>query len=455
MAYLGSSATVDEWIDEWTAAFNVDRVTKKFYTDYKAIHSLFQEKMTGVPPGDRAWLASVLLNRLMFVYFLQKKGFLDGGNEGYLEDKLKASAGKDQFYTEFLALLFFEGFAKPNGKRSPETQAKLGEIRYLNGGLFLEHPIEQRARSAGKTISLPDSVFKELFKLFGSFSWNLNDKPGGQDNEINPDVLGYIVEKYINQKAFGAYYTRPEITGYLCERTIHRLILDAVNTPDQSIEAAKKAGLPVRAYQSVADLLKKLDPPLATKLLDDVLPSLALLDPACGSGAFLVAAMKTLIDVYAALFGWVKFNGSPALKARLTDIETSHASLDYFIKKRIITDNLFGVDIMEEAVEIARLRLFLTLAASADSVEELEPLPNIDFNILRGNSLIGLMHVDPKGFDQKDLFLPPYEQVLRDRDIQLDVYRHASGYTDDLTALRDKIAGVNANAQNTLVLRHS
>jgi len=450
LAFLDPSATVDDWIDEWTAAFDVERVTKSFYTEYKAIHALFQKKLDMIPAADRAWLASVLLNRLMFVYFLQKKGFLDGGNESYLEDKLKASKGKDKFYTDFLTLLFFEGFAKPKDKRSPEAKAKLGEIRYLNGGLFLEQPIEQRAAKAGKTVGLPDSVFRELFKLFGSFSWNLNDKPGGQDNEINPDVLGYIVEKYINQKAFGAYYTRPEITGYLCERTIHRLILDAVNTPEQIIESSKKVGLPIRSFKSVGDLLKKLDPALAAKLLEGVLPSLALLDPACGSGAFLVAAMKTLIDIYAAVFGWIKFNGSPALKARLKKIEADHASLDYFIKKRIISDNLFGVDIMEEAVEIARLRLFLALAASANTVEELEPLPNIDFNILRGNSLIGLMHVDATGFNQKNLFLPPYEQVLRDRDRQLHVYRNAAEYMDDLTTLRDKIAEVNGQAQDTL-----
>lgn len=462
LAYLQSSATVDEWIDEWTAAFDVERVTKKFYTDYKAIHSLFQEELRGVPKADRAWLASVLLNRLMFVYFLQKKGFLDGGNESYLEDKLKASAGKDRFYVDFLTLLFFEGFAKPWPKRSDVAKKELGpegRIRYLNGGLFLEHPIEQKARKADKTVSLPDSVFHKLFDLFGSFSWNLNDKPGGQDNEINPDVLGYIVEKYINQKAFGAYYTRPEITGYLCERTIHRLILDAVNTPEQSVASAKKAGLPVRSYKTVADLLKKLDPALATKLLDDVLPGLALLDPACGSGAFLVAAMKTLIDIYAAVFGWVKFNGSPDLKARLKKIEADHASLDYFIKKRIITDNLYGVDIMEEAAEIARLRLFLALAASANEVEELEPLPNIDFNILRGNSLIGLMHVDAKRVEAKGktghlgglLFVQnSYADVLADRNRQLENYRHFSAYAEDLTSLRDGISAINQQAQDTL-----
>ena len=160
--------------------------------------------------------------------------------------------------------------------------------------------------------------------------------------------------------------------------------------------------------------------------------------------------MKTLIDIYAAVFGWIKFNGSPALKNRVKKIEADHASLDYFIKKRIITDNLFGVDIMEEAVEIARLRLFLALAASANTVEELEPLPNIDFNILRGNSLIGLMHVDAKGFSQKNLFLPPYDQVLNDRDRELQHYRNTAEYVEDLAALRDKIAEVNGQAQQTL-----
>ena len=80
--------------------------------------------------------------------------------------------------------------------------------------------------------------------------------------------------------------------------------------------------------------------------------------------------------------------------------EQEHKSLNYFIKKRIITDNLYGVDIMGEGAEIARLRLFLALVAAADTVDQLEPLPNIDFNILAGNSLIGLMHVDAKGFEK-------------------------------------------------------
>ncbi len=448
LAFLDPSSTVDNWIAEWTKAFDVERVTKKFYEDYKLLHALFKDAAKNVPtPNDRPWLASVTLNRLMFVYFLQRKGFLDNGNEHYLEQKLAASKklGKNRFYDSFLALLFFEGFAKPETKRSAAAKAALGDIRYLNGGLFLEHPIEQAAEKAGKPIDWPDSVFDSALAFFASFSWNLNDIPGGEDNEINPDVLGYILEKYVNQKAFGAYYTRPEITNYLCERTIHRLILDGINTKGPGVP-----GLPFRNFDSVQQLLKKLDDKLASRLLDDVLPGLSLLDPACGSGAFLVAAMKTLINIYAAIYSWIEFHGSKHLKEQLAAIRKNHASLDYFIKWRIITDNLYGVDIMPEAVEIARLRLFLSLAASVEKAEQLEPLPNIDFNIMAGNSLIGLLNVKPAAFDQGKLFGQSYDQIVADRDRQLQNYRHTAAYADDLTALRDNITEINNKAQEKL-----
>jgi Schlafen, AlbA_2/MmeI, DNA-methyltransferase domain len=215
---------------------------------------------------------------------------------------------------------------------------------------------------------VPDKAFENILALFQRYSWNLNDTPGGDDNEINPDVLGYIFEKYINQKAFGAYYTRTEITEYLCGRSIHRLILNAVNTPEVA-KAHPIAGAKIRDYQTIADLLMDLDAPLCRELLFDVLPNLSLLDPACGSGAFLVAAMKVLINVYSAVIGKIKFLGQRSLTDWLSRVEHEHKSLNYFIKKTIVTDNLYGVDIMEEATEIAKLRLFLALVAAAESVD--------------------------------------------------------------------------------------
>jgi hypothetical protein len=427
-------------------ALDVERVTKRFYEDFSGQHLAFLELIRGVPDErKRRWYASVLLNRLMFVYFLQRKGFINGGQLDYLQDQLRQSQqrGKDRYFREFLKLLFFEGFAKPEDKRSAEARQRLGKVRYLNGGLFLPHQVEEEFPD----LHVPDRAFENLFALFERYSWNLNDTPGGADDEINPGVLGYIFEKYINQKAFGAYYTRPEITEYLCERTVHRLILDAVNTP------GIPGVVPARQFDAVADLLLNLDPDLCRRLLLDVLPGLTLLDPACGSGAFLVAAMKTLINVYAAIVGKIKFLKDNTLRRWLADAERAHRSLNYFIKKRIITDNLYGVDIMEEAVEIAKLRLFLALVAAAESADQLEPLPNIDFNILAGNSLVGLMRVDDQDFERRhrqgNLFRKSYREVLTEKNRLIDQYRHAT-YADDLTALRNDIDQRKQAARETL-----
>src|SRR4030066_248686 len=376
-------------------ALDIERVTKKFYREFSDERIHFLDLIEGIDnERERPWDASILLNRLMFIYFLQQKYFLDNGNINYLQHKLtesKQEFGTDKYFPVFLKALFFEGFAKPANERSDDAGKLLGNIKYLNGGLFLPHRIE----SNYKNIHVPDKAFENILELFGSYSWNLNDIPGGKDDEINPDVLGYIFEKYINQKAFGAYYTRPEITEYLCEHTIHRLVLDGVNSP------GIPGVLPPCQFDDIGDLLINLDASLCKKLLHDVLPGLRLLDPACGSAAFLVAAMKTLINIYAAVIGRIEFLTDRNLKQGVGGTKKKNPNINYFIKKAIITENLFGVDIMEEAIEIAKLRLFLALVAAAHSVDELEPLPNVDFNILTGNSLIGLMHITDKEFDQR------------------------------------------------------
>lgn len=426
-------------------ALDVERVTKRFYQDFQKMHLEFLGLIEGInDEKDKRWYASVLLNRLMFIYFLQGKLFLDKGDPRYLQNKLDQSKakGKDIFYEVFLKALFFEGFAKPEDKRSKETNDLLGKIKYLNGGLFLRHRIEIEY----KDIKIPDIAFENLLKLFSSYSWNLNDTIGGKADEINPDVLGYIFEKYINQKAFGAYYTRPEITEYLCSQTIHKLVLDSINSPGHP------GVFPAINFESIGELILRLDAPLCKKLIYEVLPKMRLLDPACGSGAFLVQAMKKLVDIYSAVIGRIEFLSDSNLKAWVEDIKTKHPSINYFIKKKIITDNLYGVDIMEEAVEIAKLRLFLALVSSVSSASELEPLPNIDFNILPGNSLIGLMKVDDVEFENrnKNLFRKSYQEILDEKNRQIETFRHATTYAEDLASLRDGIATIKQNAQKTL-----
>jgi len=429
-------------IKKLSASMDIERVTKRFYADFSGLRLDFTTLIQGIDhEADRDWYASVLLNRLMFVYFFQKRGFIQNDRQ-YLDEKLTASKarGDDLFYSEFLTALFFEGFAKPKDQRSPEAQTLLGDIRYLNGGLFLRHPLEIKYPD----IRIPDSAFANVLTLFARYSWYLDDTPGGQDNEINPDVLGYIFEKYINQKAFGAYYTRTEITGYLCERTINAVIVDKVNE------------ISTRQYEDIGDILLRLDADLCRKLLD-ILPRLSILDPACGSGAFLVAAMKTMLNIYAAIYGKIRFLNDTNLTAQLKTIDDGHPSINYYIRKRIITDNLYGVDIMEEAAEIARLRLFLFLVSSAQTVEQLEPLPNIDFNIMHGNSLIGLLKVDEMRFNatgQPEMFqgakAARYRELLKEKNRLIESYRNASSLVEDLTSLRKNIDAHKADAYATL-----
>ncbi len=454
---------VTEVADKLKDALDVERVTKKFYKEYREHHIEFQDLIEGIPDErDRRWYASVLLNRLMFIYFLQKKFFLDNGKDNYLQEKLAAAPRGEKYwyYETFLKTLFFEGFAKPEHLRSRGAKQLLGKIKYLNGGLFLPHRIEE----AYENIRIQNRAFENILALFDGYSWNLNDAPGGKDNEINPDVLGYIFEKYINQKATGAYYTRPEITEYLCEQTIYKLILEKINAlslppkpvPEQSsMFAPDQAGMFLtRRYDSMADLLLNLDAPLCRRLLAEILPELSILDPACGSGAFLVAAMKTLVNIYSAIVGKIQFLHDGYLTHWYTQAQDEHASLSYHIKKLIITNNLYGVDLMEEGSEIAKLRLFLALVASAERVEQLEPLPNIDFNILSGNALVGFLRIDEREFDERmerePLLRKNYRDFVRETTHAIRTYRRNEAYAENLVGMRDEIQEKKEQVASTL-----
>src|SRR6266700_6122615 len=175
-----------------------------------------------------------MLNRLMFVYFIQKKSLLAtsgrrelDGDRDYLSHKLKevqARYDNNQFYSfyrQFLLRLFHEGLGRR--ERSPELEALLGNVPYLNGGLFDVHVLEHEYPD----IQIADDAFERIFAFFNEFDWHLDDRPLRNDREINPDVLGYIFEKYINQKQMGAYYTKEDITEYISKNTIIPYIVEA------------------------------------------------------------------------------------------------------------------------------------------------------------------------------------------------------------------------------------
>ena len=325
---------------------------------------------------------------------------------------------------------------------------------YLNGGLFLHHKLEldeQHQPRLGTTLRIPDAAFEGVFEVFAAFTWHLDDTPGGDDDEINPDVLGYIFEKYINQKAFGAYYTRPEITGYLAERSIHRLILERVH----AARACPSCGLPeIEVRHSVPTCWRAWTHAPRSSWSNEVLPVHHPARPGRAVPArFWWRRSKCLINVYSAVVGRAESGRQqrPASLAEAHPDRTTPASATTSSAASSPTTCTAWTS-WKRPREIAKLRLFLAMVSSVRKVDELEPLPNIDFNILPGNSLVGLMRVDEHEFDaqeqQGDLFRKSYRELLdeKNRGSTPTATPPTMGQSVNLRELRDDIDDAMAEA---------
>lgn len=462
------------------AAF-VEQLTKRFFQRFKAEHSAFQAMVHGCPTAsEREWYSALLLHRLMFLYFLQQRGWLDS-DTNYLRNRLalmQQLRGKNQalnFYRHFLLRLLHEGLGQPAQSRPPDLLALIGTVPYFSGGLFDRCALE----CAHPAIEIGDAAFARIFAFFDSFTWVLDDRPLSAEHEINPDVLGYVFEQYINKKQMGAYYTQDDITGYIATATIIPFLCDELArhcphafqptgpiwqmlraNPDRYIYTAARKGvdrpLPTAIAAGLQDVARRQQwnqpaPPafglpcetwrdhiarrtritelrariatgelcsinnMVTANLDlrqfaldiisnsadpgvlqacyQTLQQLSVLDPTCGSGAFLLAALKLLEPLYAACLermAVLQMSPLPLLAPHLTLCQPPNlGQCRYALRKAILLNNLYGVDIMREAVEICKLRLFLALLAPLESPNQLEPLPDIDINIRAGNSLSG------------------------------------------------------------------
>lgn len=468
---------------------NNEKVTKAFYDKFKKEHGSFLQFIKGISDkANQDWYASLMLNRLMFCYFIQKKGFLDD-NKNYLRDKLKACKerkGKVKFYSfyrDFLLVLFHKGLNEPT--QNQEVKIEIGKIPYLNGGLFDEHELEKTHTS----IEIDDKAFERLFDFFDQYEWHLDTSVTATGKDINPDVIGYIFEKYINDRAnMGAYYTKEDITDYISKNCIIPYLFDetkrnypkgfnadgelwqmvktsgdeyvydsvkkGVEEPlpkeiEQGIKEVSKRtewnkpatinyALPTEIWREVVDrrnrytdvkskiakgdiqqindfitynlnirqfaqdTVENTNDPELLKHFYKALNNVTIIDPTCGSGAFLFAAMNILEPLYESCIQRMENFVAEATKGKYKYFEEvlaqvkspEHPNLQYFIYKSIILRNLYGVDIMKEAVEIAKLRLFLKLVATVEADYRkpnlgLEPLPDIDFNIRAGNTLVG------------------------------------------------------------------
>ena len=311
-----------------------------------------------------------MMGRIVFLYFIQKKGWLavpkgkkwGEGNYDYLYQLYKEISREDQpyFYEKRLVPLFFECFT------DKKSESETNDLRfpYLNGGLFdktQDQPFDK--------VNLPYSIFTELFDTFNSYNFTVyEDAPNEHTVAVDPEMLGHIFENLLeDNKDKGAFYTPKEIVHYMCKESLKTFLLSKI-TPDGQSEEVKDVITKIIEHEPLNEK-EKIYIKEKGSIITTSLENVKICDPAIGSGAF---PMGLLQEIY-------------YIKITLQQLGITPEQTDALIKKHIIEQNIYGVDIDAGAVDIARLRFWLSLVVD----EQLpQPLPNLDFKIMQGNSLL-------------------------------------------------------------------
>lgn len=356
-----------------TEAFSVERLNKEFFTGYKNQYKKFMKEL----PDNKANRDYVkkLLGRLVFLQFLQKKGWMgvpasrsdwNGGDKNYLSHLIEHYNGNDRLLSDVLELLFFETLNKE--RQGDVVDTRLGEnikIPYLNGGLFEKDDIDKL------NIDFPYSYFNELMQFFDAYNFTIDENdPDDSEVGVDPEMLGHIFENLLedNKKKEGIYYTPKEIVQYMCRQSIIQYL--------KTHEPAPQYAEPIKQLINNDIVMPVLQAKDIASRLTQLLKNVKVCDPAIGSGAF---PMGILYVLYHAIH-------------HLQPHAEPNKSFDSTKTKReIIQNNIFGVDIEQGAVDIARLRFWLALVVDA---EEPQPLPNLDYKITCGNSLLSRYPID-------------------------------------------------------------
>lgn len=345
-----------------------------------------------------------LMNRLIFIKFLEDRGIVDENLLLTMRRDYEDGMRLDDFYSSYLHPLFYHVFNQKRDNREGRAADLFEDTPYLNGGLFrpvLTHGIDLGESDytlddlihLERRFDVDDEILADIIDLLESYQFTTNGgevaRLEAQDQDtLDPSVLGNVFEKSINylagetgrQKDLGAFYTPDEITRFVASETIRPVALEKlkerlVNRGWNEVE--------VDRYEEIETLISDLPPSGGViAALQETLDTVTVCDPACGSGHFLTSVLDELMSIRKAL-----------LRHHLEDTLDSQDVME--LKKRTIRENIFGVDIVAPAVEIAKLRVWLSVISTLDPdiVENLDDteiaLPNVAFNIRTGNSLIG------------------------------------------------------------------
>jgi adenine-specific DNA-methyltransferase len=369
-------------------AFDVEKLTKRFYEGYKELFEYVSKVLLAAnshpyfnDPIRLQQFVQRLLGRVMFLYFLQKKGFLNEDRD-FLKTQYKQLApdpDDHDFYTHVLEPLFFDIL----NKQRSNSSSQFGKIPYLNGGLF------ERDYGAGildnigletpERVSLPNSLFdptgdKGVLKFFNSYNFTVAENtPDNEDIAIDPETLGKVLENLLEsteRSKSGTFYTPRSIVHFMCVESLSRYLADETGLDIEFIKRLTEFD-PTFPNFEVNELTKD-----QAKQLKQALTSVRICDPAVGSGAFPMGMMQIILAVKQAI---AYREGTSIRRGSLAMSEW---------KREIVANNLFGVDIKTEAVEIAKLRMWLSMIVDIPHIDDVEPLPNLDYKLMGGNSLI-------------------------------------------------------------------
>ena len=380
-------------LKDLTKAFSVDAVSDMFFDGYKKqyediiqyitgkrmvkVANKWEEKMVGAPCGEMiqefAHFANPeksirdyvkkLMGRLVFLQFLQKKGWLGvpanaawgEGDTEFIQNLFVQCQDKDHFVDNVLEPLFNDlNTERKNDLSTINFQLSTLKVPYLNGGLF------EREATDETNFPLPAKYMKSLLDFFASYNFTIDENdPDDAEVGVDPEMLGRIFENLLeDNKDKGAFYTPKEIVSYMCRES-----LIAYLQTDIEDEPTKEA---IRQFVTTHNTTVLGENEAFRRQVDEALKNVKICDPAIGSGAFPMGLLKELFQCRTALEG----------------ISQHQAAA---IKKHIIQQNIYGVDIERGAVDIARLRFWLSLIVDEETPQA---LPNLDFKIMQGNSLL-------------------------------------------------------------------
>jgi len=404
-------------LDQLEEAFDVEKVTKEFFGKYRELFLKIKEALDKILLKDdrvksdfeskninTVDFSKKLLGQIVFLYFLQKKGWFGvardadwgTGPKNFLRDLFEGKHGKyKNFYNDILEPLFYEALRNDRSYDDDYYRLFNCKIPFLNGGLF--DPINNYDW-VHTDINLPNELFSNsdlaeegdkgtgILDIFDRYNFTVKeDEPLEKEVAVDPEMLGKVFENLLevkDRKSKGTYYTPREIVHYMCQQSLINYLATELEgkVSQDDVELLFKYG--EQFGENNTELVDNLDengiPESIIKnadLIDNKLLYIKVCDPAVGSGAFLVGIMTEIVRIRNILSNY---------------INDSDRTI-YNFKRECIENSLYGVDIDPGAVEIAKLRLWLSLVVDEEDIKKIKPLPNLDYKIIQGNSLIEIL----------------------------------------------------------------